>query len=376
MIRWLFPKAPRGDSQNHNLKTEPSLGILILISALSSSTKSPISDCLAGATAGEMALRLSPRSQQYLPEKTSVKHNVSKAFAFIYLLLVGLVASGQDAANEAQGDTVDATAEIAAAVESYLAAYNSRDVDKLVSHWSPEGVYISRTSGDRVVGRDALTEEFNSIFANENSPTLAAVTESIEFISPNVALERGTATVTYAEDNVVETDYSVVYVKRDGAWLIDRVTEDEITAEPSNYDHLKDLEWLVGQWVNSSDDGITIEINCQWTKKQNYLSRSYTVSNQDEVESSGLQIIGWDPKQKEIRSWLFDSEGGFVSGTWNKRDNHWVVQSVATLADGGSGSFTGVYRPTVDGNLRWQKINQVVDGTILPNTDEMVIERK
>jgi uncharacterized protein (TIGR02246 family) len=307
-----------------------------------------------------------------------MKRNICKVLIPGWLIATSLVAIGQDPAANTDDPAVeigDGTAEIAAASQSYVAAYNARDVAKLVSHWAPKGIYISRTSGDQVVGREAMTEEFTAVFAAENLPTLAAITESIEFISPNVALERGTATVTHAEDDVVETDYRVVYIKRDGAWLIDRVTEDEIIVRPSHYDQLKDLEWLVGEWVDAGE-GFTIDVTCKWTENQNYLSRTYTVSSEDGAASSGLQIIGWDAKQKLIRSWLFDSEGGFINGTWTKRDDRWVVQSVATLADGGTGSFTSVFRPTEDGNYTWQKINRVVEGSILPNIDEIIVQRK
>ena len=30
------------------------------------------------------------------------------------------------------------------------------------------------------------------------------------------------------------------------------------------------------------------------------------------------QRIGWDPAAKQIRSWEFDSEGGFGEGTWGE----------------------------------------------------------
>ena len=226
-----------------------------------------------------------------------------------------------------------------------------------------------------MVGRDAIAAEFAAMFAGDSVPKLAVATESIDFISPNVALERGNATVTHAEGDVDETSYSVVHVKRDGKWLIDRVTEDDVVTEPSHYEQLKDLEWLIGEWVDAVD-GITIEIACQWTKNQNYINRTYTVSNEEDVESTGLQIIGWDPKEKQVRSWLFDSNGGFITGTWTKRDDRWIVQSVATLADGGSGSFTSVFRPLEDGNHTWQKINRVVEGELLPNIDEVVVQRK
>lgn len=263
---------------------------------------------------------------------------------------------------------------IEAAIESYVTAFNGKDVDKLVSLWAPDGVYVSQSSGDQLTGHDELKKDFQSIFANEDAPKLAVETESIEFISPNVALERGMATVT-GKDFVDQTAYRVVYVERDGRWLIDRVTEESVVVKPSNYEHLQGLDFIVGQWV-AEIDGTTIEIDCQWTTNQNYLSRKYRVLTDGNVESSGLQIIGWDAKNEQIRSWLFDSEGGFVKGTWTQRDNEWIVQSVATLADGASGSSTSIYSQLDADTVAWRKTNRVVDGKLLPNTEEVTVYRQ
>ena len=71
---------------------------------------------------------------------------------------VGQDAGEQDSAEQAQ----DGSAEIEAAIQSYVTAFNARDAQKLAEHWSPEGVYISRSSGDQVVGRESLTEEFTA----------------------------------------------------------------------------------------------------------------------------------------------------------------------------------------------------------------------
>ena len=121
---------------------------------------------------------------------------------------------------------------------------------------------------------------------------------------------------------------------------------------------------------------VTIEMECDWTTNQNFISRKYTVSTEDGIDSTGLQIIGWDAKEKQIRSWLFDSNGGVITGTWTNRDDRWIVQSVATLPDGASGSFTSVFRPTEDGNYSWQKINRVLDGKLLPNVPEVIVQRR
>jgi uncharacterized protein (TIGR02246 family) len=264
---------------------------------------------------------------------------------------------------------------IKAAVQSYTDAFNAKDAQKLAEHWAPEAVYISRSSGDQVVGRDAIAKEFGAMFDSENVPRLEVETQSIEFISPNVALERGVATVIKADQPKSLSNYSAIYVRQGGKWLLDRVTEEEIEIRASNYDKLKGLEWIIGNWVDAGE-GTTIKIECSWTKNQNYISRKYSVSEEGQVESSGLQIIGWDPKAKEIRSWLFDSSGGFISGTWSQRDDKWIVQSVATFSDGVSGSFTSIFRPLEEGRYAWRKINRVVDGEIMPNVDEVVVTRE
>ena len=282
-----------------------------------------------------------------------------------------LSAVGQESSTSEQEDTK----KIRAAVASYVEAFNSKDVERLVALWSDNGVYINRTSGEAIVGREAIKEEFGSMLKNADSPKLAVETESIEFISPNVALERGQAKVTFAQKEAVETNYRTVYVKHDNAWLIDRVSEDDTPKPNQRFERLRQLEWLIGDWYDESEE-FTVEISCNWTKNQNFISRTYVVSVDGEVESSGLQIIGWDARKEQIQSWLFDSEGGVVTGKWSQGDDRWIVQSVASLPDGGSGSFTSVYRPLSDETYSWQKINRVVDGQLLPNIDETVIKRR
>ena len=299
---------------------------------------------------------------------------IGKALAVCLLCLTKFLSLGQSSLAD-DGQETDDTLQIQAAIESYVAAFNAKDVATLVELWSPDGVYISRSSGEQLVGREVMTKEFSEQFGAETVPQLAVETESIDFVSPNVAIERGLATVTYGADEISETSYRVVYVKRDGKWLIDRVTEESRTAADSHAEQLKELEWLIGDWVDVGE-GVSIDMSCQWARNRNYISRKYQVHAEGLFSSSGLQIIGWDAAKQQICSWLFDSEGGFVKGTWTKSDDQWVVQSVATLADGAEGSFTSIFRPTDDGNYTWRKINRVVDGKLLPNLEEIVVQRK
>lgn len=277
--------------------------------------------------------------------------------------------------QEAESKTENPTADIENAIAMYADAFNSRELEKLANSWTENGVYISRIRSERVDGREAMTAQFKAIFeSSEDIGKLTLLTDSIDFVSPRVAVESGRAMVAY-EDETTETSYETVFVKDGDKWLIDRVTEQETPISSLRYEKLKSLDWLIGQWVDNGE-GFTIEIDCDWTSNQTYISRKYSVTTSEGVSSSGLQLIGWDEKQQKIRSWLFDSDGGFVSGVWTQRDDEWKVQSVATLADGSTGSFVGVFRPTNDGNYTWQKINQIIDGELLPNLDEVTVIRK
>ncbi len=295
-------------------------------------------------------------------------------FSFVLAITVSAIpAIAQD--TDKKEAPQDERAAIEQRAQSYAAAYNAKDLKGLLAHWSPEGVYIDRASGESIAGREALEKTFQAELESAKESRMEIAVEAIEFVSPSVALEQGTATITTADSEPLLIRYSAVQVKRDGQWLIDRISEREVVVPPSHYEKLKPLEWMIGQWVDAGE-GFTIDITCQWTTNQNFISRRYTVSNEDDVEMSGLQIIGWDAKKKEIRSWLFDSDGGMVKGTWRSRDGDWVVQAVATLADGATGSFTSIFRPTDDGNYTWRKINRVLDGRLLPNIDEVLVLRK
>ena len=295
-----------------------------------------------------------------------------KPFMLFSLTLVAIV--GIASACKAQEASGDVTA-IESSIQSYIDAFNKRDAKALAAHWSPEGVYMSRISGEGIVGRDALEQEFAAQFEQAEETKLDVAVDSIQFISPNVALEQGTATVLTPDEEPVESSYSVVHVKRDGKWLIDRVSEDEFTVVPSHYENLKDLEWMIGEWADHDGAG-TITTECSWTRNQNFITRSFAVKINDDVDLAGMQVIGWDANRKQIRAWTFDSDGGFAESEFRKHKDRWIVQTVATLPDGRRGSSTSVFRPIDEDRFGWQKINRLVDGDILPNIDEIEISRK
>jgi uncharacterized protein (TIGR02246 family) len=261
------------------------------------------------------------------------------------------------------------------AVEAYVAAFNRADAKALAALWAPEAVYVNPLSGEQVVGREAIEGQFAAVFAEAKGAKLKATTDAIQFISPNVAVEHGTAIVLIPEQAPEETQYTAVYVKRDDQWLLDRVTEEAVPVVTSHYEQLKDLEWMVGSWVDQ-DDEATVVTECNWTRNNNFLTRSFTVQIRDRIDMAGMQIIGWDPAAKQIRSWVFDSDGGFGQATWKKKGNRWYIQQSGVLPDGRKASSVHIITSVDDNTCTLQAVNRTVDGELLPNVDEVVVVRQ
>src|SRR5262249_44618431 len=180
-------------------------------------------------------------------------------------------------------------------------------------------------------------------FKDSKNAKLTVAVESVRFISPHVAVEHGTAVTVGLSKEPDKTSYTAIHIKRDGKWLLDRVSEEEVATVVSHYDKLKELEWMIGTWIDSDDDeSTTIETTCKWAKNQNFLVRTFSVSIRDRIATSGVQIIGWDPSAKQIRSWVFDSDGGFGEGMWSKKGKSWHIHSKDTLANGQKASAVNI----------------------------------
>ncbi len=259
--------------------------------------------------------------------------------------------------------------------EAYVRAFNNHDAKALSEAWSPEAVYLVRTTGAGVVGRAAIAEQFTALFKDQPEVKLELSVQSIQFVSPNVAVEHGTAKTISPKAGPEETEYSAVFVRRDGQWLLDRVTDEAKQSEPSRYEQLKPLEWMIGRWVDK-DDSVDIRTECQWTKKQSFITRSFTVAVQGKINMSGMQFIGWDPAAKTIRSWTFDSDGGFAEAAWTWKKDRWYIQNKGVLTDGRKASMVNVIKPVDENSFTWQTTERAAGGELLPNVDEVLIVRE
>jgi uncharacterized protein (TIGR02246 family) len=260
-------------------------------------------------------------------------------------------------------------------VASYVQAFNSHDAKSLADHWSPDAVYLNRSTGEEVVGRDAVVNQFATLFEEQPELKLEVEVTSIQFVSPNVAIEQGTARILAPNAEPEETEYSAVDIKRDGKWLLDRVTDKPKEVAPSHYEQLKALQWMVGNWAEEGSDA-KAELECNWTKNKNFLTRAFKVSVHGEVDMSGMQIVGWDPAAKAIRSWTFDSNGTFSEAKWEQRDGRWFIRNHGVLPDGRSATMINVLKPVDENSFTWQTIERTAGEELLPNIDEIQVVRR
>jgi uncharacterized protein (TIGR02246 family) len=269
-------------------------------------------------------------------------------------------------------------AAVRAAGAAFLEAYNARDAKKLAALWSPEAIYSDPATGEKIVGRDAIEDTFADAFADKKDVKLTADIKSIDFVSPNVAITRGVAHVIRPGEEPEDSEFTSVRVKRDGQWLLDRVSEVEIDKTPqSNYEHLKPLEWMIGSWHDDDDrPSVEIQTDCAWAKNKNFMTRSFAVAIGDRVNKSGMQIIGWDPVAKQIHSWVFDSDGGYAEGTWTQKDKKWFIQNTGTLIDGAKATSVNIVTPIDANSFKWESVNRDVNGELQPNVDPVLVVRK
>lgn len=278
------------------------------------------------------------------------------------------------AADEAT--TTEDVGQIEAEVAAYVDAFNAKDAAALARHWSETGAYVRPADGVRIVGRKAIEKEFRAAFEERPDAELDVKIDAIRFVTSDVAIEEGVAVVTSSDAAPSRTGYAAVHVKRDGQWQVDSIREADLAAtEEEAGNRLAEIAWLVGDWVDQSETA-TVETSVSWTKNKTFLSYAFKVKTGSIDELEGTQVLGWDPLKQTIRSWMFDSDGGFGEGVWTQKNDRWEVKLRQVLADGRTASSTNIYMPIDDNTFKWQSIHRELDGESLPDVEPVTVVRK
>ncbi len=268
-----------------------------------------------------------------------------------------------------------AEAEIRATAVAFVQAFNCGDARAVAALWTADGS-AADDSGTIYKGRPAIEAQYAQLFKQHPDARMEVAVKSIEFPTPTTAVEDGIARVETQDAGPPQASrYTVFHIKQDGKWLMASVREAKIEI-PSNFARIEGLGWLVGTW-KAERDGKAVQTTIRWIANKSFLEREYAIRQDGIAVSSGRQIIGWDPKAGQIRSWSFDASGGYGTGLWTARPDGWRIESSGVLPDGRPTASRDllIRIPGEDNVLGWRSVARSVGGAPLPDMPEVVVDR-
>jgi uncharacterized protein (TIGR02246 family) len=293
-------------------------------------------------------------------------------FLISSVLVIPLTAS-PGFAEEPKGDPKDLDA-IAKAAEAFVEAFHKGEARAVATFWTEDGDYTT-LNGRRLKGRKAIEEAFTERFSEHTGLKLRITSESLRFVTPDVAIEDGVTEVFKADGAPPSrARYTAVHVRKDGRWQLSSV-RDAVYAPPSNHEHLAALDWAIGHWASGVDRGNGERLSVSWGPNQNFLIATFSATAGDIVVGSATQWIGWDPLAKGVRSWIFDAAGGFGEGSWSRDGKAWTIKTALVHHDGKKATATYVVTRIDADTLSLQARDRTLDGKQLPDTKEVRLKR-
>jgi uncharacterized protein (TIGR02246 family) len=257
--------------------------------------------------------------------------------------------------------------------DAYSAAFDRADLKALTDLYA-EDVQFTTDDGAVITGREAVIDGLGKYFAKTKGSKLEVAIESARLLTPDVLSENGYSTVVSAQGGRDVTRYAMTYVKKGDQWLIAQIDEAAPPPVDAAAQALGQLGWMVGSWKDESP-GFTVETKVAWTKSNHFLRRSFSVTRAGANTIDGTEIIGYDPVAGHLRSWVFDSEGGFGESTWRQEGNKWLTSVKATGPDGSQSTSQHVITKVDDNKYTWESINRTHNGEVLPNLDRIEVVR-
>lgn len=258
----------------------------------------------------------------------------------------------------------------------YIEAYKNKDIDTLQNFWSEDASYFNPQTGKRIHGRSEIMDKFSSMFKKYPEAELIVSQENLEILDDSHALEKGTSRVYLSNnENPIDSKYTIQYIKENNHWLIQNVAENDISFATKIPQELQELDWLIGKWVDETPN-IKIETNSRWILNNHYIQSNFILFYKDKSELSGKQFIGWDPHEKKVKSWIFDSDGGFGEGIWSKSGPQWTVFVKSILPNGHKASSKHTYSLIDNNSYKFSITDREINGETLPNLEEISVIRK
>lgn len=289
---------------------------------------------------------------------------VACAFALFTFLQPAVAQNAVPSADEAA---------LRQSAEKFVELFNAHNAEG-ISQLYAEAARHEEASGEVMEGRAEIREAYTAAFEETPKAAVSLTIDSLKLLAPTVAVEQGSS--EYFPDGKTLTSrskYIVVHLKEGSTWKMASVRslDEELV---SNYQHLRQLEWLVGAWIDEAPDAV-IETHCTWDAKKNYLLLDYSIRRQGESAISGTQRIGWDAQAKQIRGWLFDEDGGFGESRWTADEEGWLVKVTGVSHDGKNASATRRFTLRKADQIELVTTDRVIDGQRVPDVAVLMVRK-
>jgi uncharacterized protein (TIGR02246 family) len=257
--------------------------------------------------------------------------------------------------------------------KAYMEAYNRHDIKALLDLFTADCVTIG-PDGDATHGLKELEADFKDDFDEYPQCKISLDLQDIRMISPDVAVEQGKT--TFFPDGKTATHvtpYEAIHVKVGKRWLVTSVRSfnpESLTP----YDRLMDLEWLIGDWIDESPDSI-VESTYAWDDNKSFLLHKFVLRVGGKKALQGTERIGWDPVAKHVRSWIFDSEGGFGERFWTYVDDSWIITAKGIRPDADIMTATVQLTRLGRDRMKIASVDRIIGDERMPNQEAIVVRR-
>jgi uncharacterized protein (TIGR02246 family) len=283
------------------------------------------------------------------------------------LALLGLALGRAKATDEEK--------EVGAAIGSYTAAFNQGDLDRILAHFATDADYVDE-NGKQFKGKVSLAEVLKQSLANLKGQQIKTSVTSLRFLRPDVAIVDGKADIITPDGPSDLGRFTAIWTKTGSQWLLTSVHDlRESTADADSVlPQLKELEWLVGDWA-SDDPKFSVQVSGRWALNKSFLLLQYTVKGQEGNDLAVDQYFGWDPVEGVIRSWFFDSQGGYGGGDWDRQGNTWSAYWSGVLSEGRTGSSTSSLKFIDEKSFLFRSTERQIDDQPLPDVEAKFIRK-
>src|SRR5262249_2363027 len=131
----------------------------------------------------------------------------------------------------------------------------------------------------------------------------------------------------------------------------------------------------IGTWRAASKDREVTTVY-KWDENKVFIVGKYTLKEGKKVIESGTQLIGKDNVEGVIRSWVFQSDGGFGGGVWTREGKKWSVDVYGATAEGRELTATSIYIRVDANTYTWQSVDQALDGIPFADTKPIKVTRQ